>query len=469
MIQNRIRGLQTLHILLTLLFPPVWLHVLVFIEALEPKFTLLRDQINLPLYTLAAALGGLLSLAVQRPRMLHYHHTYAWIDALRKTNRDLLILSFITISLIWATKDKAMSRQFIAFYLLSSGLGLLLLNRFSYYLLSRTLLTGEQAFRTVLVGNPALAGSLKRWVRQREILGMRVLGIVGSGTPPPDANLSVLGPASELEEIVRRERIQQVVLLETRNSKSWVRHVTGICRRQACRLLIYNHWQTYFDQPMEALNEGELTFFTFSEEPLQNPLNRIVKRLMDITLSLPIVLLALPLLALIVKLVHLRQSPGPLFFVQQRSGFSGKTFRIFKFRSMHLRPQADAAQQAQRDDPRTFPFGRFLRRSSLDEFPQFINVLLGQMSVVGPRPHMVEHDNLFQEYVEVYRERQFVKPGITGLAQERGFRGEIQRREDIENRIAHDIEYIRNWSIWLDIGLVLKTLRIFLKPPRTAY
>jgi exopolysaccharide biosynthesis polyprenyl glycosylphosphotransferase len=468
MIKNRIKGLQTLHLILAFLFPPVWLHILVLVESFEVGFTLLRDQINLPLYTVAASLAGIVSQALQPSAMPHYHRGYAWIEGLRKTNRDVFVLSFVTLSLIWATKDKAMSRQFIGMYLVTSWGGLLLLNRFSFYLLSRALLHGEQKLRTLLVGNPSITASLRRWIRQREDLGLRFVGIVGSGSPPDDLALPVIGSTAELEKVLQRENIQQVILMETRNSKSWVRHVTAICQRRGVRLLIYNHWQTYFNQPMQALNEGDLTFFAFSEEPLQNPVNRIMKRLLDLFIAIPVVAFALPLLALVVKMAHLRQSPGPLFFVQMRSGFSGRPFRIYKFRTMHVANDNPAAQ-ATRNDPRAFSFGSFLRRTSLDEFPQFLNVLKGQMSVVGPRPHMVEHDALFEEHTEIYRERHFVKPGITGLAQERGFRGEIHRPEDVENRIAHDIEYIRNWSIWLDLGLILKTVRIFLKPPPTAY
>jgi len=467
MIQSRIRGIRTLQILLTVVFLPLWFQILAQVGERGILFELLTEHINLTLYTVAAALAGLLSHAY-RP-VSYPRPGFRWVYALHQSNRDLLILALLILGIIWATKDKAISRQFVGFYLVTSWLGLLLLNRFSFNLLSAAFLRGEQTIRTVLVGSPDLATYLEKWARQRRSLGVEVLGIIGRGPVPEGSSLPLLGPASQMESILEEKEIHQVILLETRNSKSWVRHVTDICQKQGCRLLIYNHWQVYFTQPMAAINEGELTFFTLQDEPLQNPLNRILKRLLDLAVALPVVFLLLPPMAIFIKIMQMLQSRGPLLYRQYRSGFSRKPFQIYKFRSMHVEPEADEGQQARKNDPRAFSFGAFMRRTSLDEFPQFINVLKGQMSVVGPRPHMLEHDEYFRQYVDIYRQRHFVKPGITGLAQERGYRGEIIAPRDIENRVAFDLEYIRNWSIWLDIGLILRTARQVLSPKSSAY
>jgi lipopolysaccharide/colanic/teichoic acid biosynthesis glycosyltransferase len=165
------------------------------------------------------------------------------------------------------------------------------------------------------------------------------------------------------------------------------------------------------------------------------------------------------------------QAPGKLLFAQRRSGQRGNEFQMLKFRSMYEAAPGAAteSEQARVGDKRIYPFGAFLRRTSLDEFPQFLNVLLGSMSIVGPRPHMPEHDNRFSQFYRGYRTRHFAKPGITGLAQIRGFRGEITDPTLLQQRVENDLLYISNWSIWLDLLITIKTVRHVIFPPKTAY
>jgi exopolysaccharide biosynthesis polyprenyl glycosylphosphotransferase len=186
-----------------------------------------------------------------------------------------------------------------------------------------------------------------------------------------------------------------------------------------------------------------------------------VKRLMDITVSLIVMVLVLswfmPIISLLIKLT----SKGPVFFIQERSGKDNQTFNCIKFRSMYVNEDAHS-QQAVANDPRiTFP-GRFLRKFSLDELPQFFNVLTGDMSVVGPRPHMTYHTESYAQMVNVYMDRLEVKPGITGLAQVMGYRGEIKNTAMIANRVKLDIFYIKNWSMKMDLVIALKTIKLVL-------
>ncbi|WP_321816226.1 MULTISPECIES: undecaprenyl-phosphate glucose phosphotransferase [unclassified Paraburkholderia] len=163
----------------------------------------------------------------------------------------------------------------------------------------------------------------------------------------------------------------------------------------------------------------------------------------------------LMLIALVVKLT----SRGPVFFKQRRKGANGKIFHIYKFRSMRVHAEAaGVVKQATRNDPRVTRVGAFLRRTSLDELPQFLNVLRGEMSVVGPRPHAIEHDKLYQDIVDGYIHRYRIKPGITGWAQVNGFRGETDRIEKMQGRVAHDLYYLSNWSFWLDMRIVVATI-----------
>jgi lipopolysaccharide/colanic/teichoic acid biosynthesis glycosyltransferase len=209
-------------------------------------------------------------------------------------------------------------------------------------------------------------------------------------------------------------------------------------------------------------------FVGLREEPLENPFNRGVKRTIDFVLAVPIMLLLFPPLALIVWLAQRLQSPGPLFHRQTRAGIQNRRFHIYKFRTMHVADH-DLARQATTEDERVYPLGKLFRKLSIDELPQFWNVLRGDMSVVGPRPHLIEHNEQFSRLMANYQVRTFIKPGITGLAQVRGFRGEAQTSRDIQNRVACDIEYLENWNLGLECGIILRTCAQLVVPPASAY
>ncbi|HKK19038.1 MAG TPA: sugar transferase, partial [Opitutales bacterium] len=283
--------------------------------------------------------------------------------------------------------------------------------------------------------------------------------------------MPIIGEFMDMELIMEAYKVDQIVLLETRSSDWWIDSVVELCEKAGCRILIFNPWEEYFDQELIPVQLGGHTFFTLQEEPLENPINRAMKRFLDIVISLPVVVFVLPFLCLLVKFMQSRQAPGPLFFKQERSGQRGRRFQIYKFRSMRDAgtDRSREGEQARQGDDRIFPFGQLMRRTSLDEFPQFINVLFGKMSVIGPRPHLLEHDDKFSEQVNIYRSRHFVKPGITGLAQSKGFRGEVTDRSLIEERVHYDLQYIRGWSIWLDLWILAKTAIQLIKPPKSAY
>ncbi len=201
---------------------------------------------------------------------------------------------------------------------------------------------------------------------------------------------------------------------------------------------------------------------------LDETLNKGIKRVFDFLFSAVIIVGVLswltPILAIIIK----RESKGPLFFVQKRNGLNYKEFNCYKFRSMELNDQADL-HQVSKNDIRVTKIGKLMRKTSIDELPQFFNVLLGEMSVVGPRPHMVSHTNIYALRIDKFMVRHFVKPGITGLAQTKGFRGEVEREADIINRVKYDIFYMENWSILLDIKIIFSTIFNILKGDKKAY
>lgn len=213
---------------------------------------------------------------------------------------------------------------------------------------------------------------------------------------------------------------------------------------------------------------GYIPILSLRDIPLDDPINQVIKRVFDICFSVMIIIGLLswltPLLALLIKL----ESRGPVFFKQRRNGLNYREFYCFKFRSMNLNEIADL-EQVSKNDPRITQVGKFIRKTSIDELPQFFNVLLGDMSVVGPRPHMVSHTEMYARKVDKFMVRHFIKPGITGLAQTNGYRGEVETDKDIINRVKFDIFYIENWSILLDIKIIFMTFYNAVRGEEKAY
>lgn len=198
-----------------------------------------------------------------------------------------------------------------------------------------------------------------------------------------------------------------------------------------------------------------------------NPSGMFFKRCFDIAFSIVACLAIaffIPVIALIIKL----QSRGPIFFAQDRTGKYGRTFRCLKFRTMRTNGECNI-RQCTKHDPRVFPFGRFLRRTNLDELPQFFNVLMGDMSIVGPRPHMLYHTDYYSKLIPHYMNRHFVRPGITGWAQVTGFRGETRELWQMEGRVRCDMWYINHWSLWLDLRIMVMTVKTIFVRDEMAY
>ena len=226
-----------------------------------------------------------------------------------------------------------------------------------------------------------------------------------------------------------------------------LRQIMQFCDKNVIRFFYVPRIFSNLQLSLKPEKFGDTVIFTNHHEPLMLLGNRVMKRLFDIAFSTVVLVMLSPLfpiLALIIKM----QSKGPVFFKQLRTGLNGESFMCYKFRSMHVNADADRVQ-ATKHDPRKFPFGEFMRKTNLDELPQFLNVLKGDMSIVGPRPHMIFHTEKYSALIGKYMVRHFSKPGITGYAQVTGFRGETEELWQMEGRIQKDIWYIENWSMWL--------------------
>lgn len=253
----------------------------------------------------------------------------------------------------------------------------------------------------------------------------------------------------------------------SRQDRDTIRRISQFCDRNVIRFyFVPMSVETLgIDLKRELLDDIEI--FTTHDNPLQNPLNKLLKRLFDIVMSILFLIptaLLLPIIWIVMKI----QSPGPIFFKQLRTGLDGKNFYCYKFRSMHVNADADKVQ-ATKDDPRKYPFGNFMRKANIDEFPQFWNVLKGDMSIVGPRPHMLAHTEQYSALIDKYMVRHFVKPGVTGWAQVTGFRGETKELWQMEGRVKRDIWYMEHWSIWLDIRIIWLTVKTIFVHDKNAY
>ena len=213
---------------------------------------------------------------------------------------------------------------------------------------------------------------------------------------------------------------------------------------------------------------GNVPYLSLMRDPLERVENRLLKRLFDVVVSLTFLCTVFPIVLVLVTIITKLTMPGPVFFRQKRNGLNGKEFYCIKFRSMRVNADADRVQ-ATKDDPRKTKWGNIMRKTNIDELPQFINVLLGDMSIVGPRPHMLMHTEEYSKLIDKYMVRHFVKPGITGWSQVTGFRGETKELSQMEGRVKGDIYYIEHWSIWLDIYIMYKTVANAVKGDEEAY
>lgn len=365
-----------------------------------------------------------------------------------------------------AAKDAFISRIFFFNFVPWLYVALLFSHYYLPPVLARTIFKHDE--RTLLVGSSQKAAQLRDWLRRKDKIGLRTIGLISDERiAPSEEGIPVLGSPDQLVKIIRERGITQIILLEfplTETNQNIIR----VCDQLGIRLLIVSDLEEKLRHSVTHFEDDGFRFIGLREEPLENPLNRFFKRAIDLAIALPVVLFIFPILVVVVWVAQRFQSPGPLFHAQTRAGMQNRQFVIYKFRTM--RPDHDElTRQARDQDERVYPLGKWFRKLSIDEVPQFWNVLRGDMSIVGPRPHLIEHNNQFSRLMENYHVRAFVKPGITGLAQVRGFRGEARNNSDIENRVACDIEYLENWHLSLECGIILRTFAQLIMPPRTAY
>ena len=330
--------------------------------------------------------------------------------------------------------------------------------------------SGKNLKHVVLVGAKYNTLELYKALTEDRSTGYRVHGYFAE-TPDkefPDACPFLGRPDNVINWLEQHPDVQQLYCNLPSVQQDLIISIIDYCENHLVHfyslpnLYNYHHHRVYFSMM------GNVPYLSLRNNPLQETENRFLKRTFDLLFSGLFLCTLFPFILLVVSIVTKLTMPGPIFFRQKRNGLNDKEFYCYKFRSMKVNTDSDTLQ-ATENDPRKTKWGNIMRKTSLDEVPQFINVFKGEMSVVGPRPHMLKHTKEYSHLIDRYMVRHFVKPGITGWSQITGFRGETKELKDMEGRIKGDIWYIEHWNFWLDIYIIYKTVANVLHGENKAY
>ena len=359
----------------------------------------------------------------------------------------LMLLSFVDDTISW--------KSLAIFY------GIFTLSLALWWIVSRKVLKwyrskGYNYKRIVIIGGgTADAGRrLMEQLEQDQGYGYQIVGFFSS-TPATDVP-SCRGEIGDLEDFLNNNSVDELYCAMPENDKQDLQQIIRLAERNAINFYYVPQFSKYISRRFEIDTFGSVPVLSIHPHPLNNPFNRAIKRAFDLLVS-SLVLLFSPIIFLPIAIGVKLSSPGPVFFKQERTGYRGKSFKCLKFRSMRVNDKSDSLQ-ATKDDPRKTKFGDFIRRTSLDELPQFINVFLGDMSIVGPRPHMVQQTQEYSELIDKYMLRHIIKPGITGWAQVNGYRGPTDELWKMEKRVEYDVWYAENWNFMLDLKIMFLTV-----------
>lgn len=365
---------------------------------------------------------------------------FAYIGYFLKFSEPSLILKFVSIAL-----------GLIAFEKL-----------FVYYFLRRfRVVYGGNFRKVVIVGEEKSTSELAHFFNDNPNYGYKLVKVF-------DLKTSKKQEIKECQDFVLENKIDEIYCALSDLSNTDVNNFIDFTDNNLKTLKFLPDEKEVTARNLKLDYYGYIPIVSLRNIPLDITANKVIKRTFDILFSVIIIVGVLswliPILAFFIK----SESKGPIFFKQKRNGLNYHEFDCFKFRSMTLNEIADV-EQVSKNDPRITKIGRFIRKTSIDELPQFFNVFLGDMSVVGPRPHMVSHTEMYAKKVDKFMVRHFIKPGITGLAQTNGYRGEVESEKDIVNRVKYDIFYLENWSLLLDIKIVFLTVLNAVKGEDKAY
>ena len=327
---------------------------------------------------------------------------------------------------------------------------------------------GGNMMSVIFIGNIRICSSLYSAMLDDKSTGYNVLGYFADEPSTKAAAHQYLGTLEEAAGFIQTHMLHNVFCILPSSQRAQIKDIMQTCDQHLVHFCYIPDTFNYQHRTMAFRLMAGTPVFNLRYEPLASTGNRTLKRTCDILMSSLFLFTAFPIIYIVFGLLIKLSSAGPILFKQKRSGLDGKEFYLYKFRSMRVNADSDAVQ-ATKDDARKTKIGEFMRHTSIDELPQFINVLKGDMSVVGPRPHMLKHTAEYSQLITNYMVRHFAKPGITGYAQVTGFRGETQELWQMEGRIEKDIWYIEHWSLALDIFIIWKTISNAIKGESNAY
>jgi putative colanic acid biosynthesis UDP-glucose lipid carrier transferase len=377
-----------------------------------------------------------------------------------------VIHSLLVFTYLIVIRGSGLSREFL-FYQIGSSTAVVFLWRFAgWYILNYYRKTGITYKRIVIIGSGPLGKHIRRHLESDASMGYQVVAMFETKTAE-DGRKAMVEDIEDVQSFILKNEIDEIFISLPLTETKLIQEMVGFADNNAIRFRLIPDFRGVSNRKMTLSFEGNLPMLVIRAEPLESLANRFVKRMFDIVFSLGVILvfgpILFPVLALFIKL----GSKGPIFFTQKRTGRGREEFLCYKFRSMEVNEKADSLQ-AVKDDPRVTKIGAFMRKTNLDEIPQFWNVLVGNMSVVGPRPHMIRHTEDYKKIIDKFMVRQFVKPGITGWAQVNGFRG-VTNNKKMRKRVQYDVWYIEHWSLLLDLRIIFMTVFNMAKGEENAF
>jgi putative colanic acid biosynthesis UDP-glucose lipid carrier transferase len=386
------------------------------------------------------------------------------VEIVSKIAKQAVIFLLVIIAFFPFSKDVIFSGKRIAFFMVCSFTIITIVKYLLFYYLKKyRIVTGSNFRNAVIIGYTPEAIRLKELFETRNDYGYRFLGYFSD----KKSNPNISGKLEDLQEFVIKNRVDEIYCSLNEISNDQLKDLVDFTNENNKSIKFIPDTKEIFSKNLKIDYYEMFPVLSLRKTMLHDPVTKAFKRVFDIVFSLIIIfgLLSwlIPILAVLIKL----ESRGPIFFKQGRPGIDEKEFFCYKFRSMQINKTTE--REASKNDPRVTKIGRFMRKTSIDEMPQFLNVLFGDMSVVGPRPHLWSQNKAYGSKIKRYMVRHYVKPGITGLAQVRGFRGEIETDEDMINRIKYDVFYIENWSLILDLKIIVQTVINIFKGEEKAY
>ncbi len=386
--------------------------------------------------------------------------------------KSVFVQLFFSVIVLFFLKSILFSRFFLFVYIISL-IFLLLIGR-SILNLLRPFFKGKGKFirRIIIIGDNKSGSEFYKLIYDQQYSIYKILGII-SDKKPIETYKKYMGTDKDLESILDKEEVDDIIIALDESKNSELNSIISRCENYPVRIKIIPEYAQFFSKKFHIASFGSIPIISVQEDLLDNFYWRFIKRAFDIMLSLFtfifIFIWIYPIIAILIKL----SSKGPVFFKQERWGKKNKKIIVYKFRTMKTESSdLDASgkyKQAVKNDPRITSIGSFLRKTNLDELPQILNVIIGNMSIVGPRPHPTPLNIESKKSVKSYMKRHLIKPGITGWAQVNGLRGETKQDGLMKKRVEHDIWYIENWSLWLDLQIILLTIWNMLKGDSNAY